>query len=455
MSLMNGITVIVGSIIGSGIFVSPTGVIKYTGSVNASLLVWLTSGLFSMVGAYCYAELGCMISKSGADYAYIMETFGPFLAFIRLWIECMIVRPCSQAIVALTFSIYVLKPLYPDCDPPDPSVRMLAVCCIMILTFVNCWDVGWATKVQDIFTYAKLLALFVIIIAGVYQLYQGNVQHFTFDNTKTEVTSIALSFYSGLFAYNGWNYLNFIIEELKDPIRNLPRAIAISCTLVTVVYTMTNIAFYTTLSPKEVLESEAVAVTFANHLFGYMAWIIPVFVALSTFGAVNGILLTSSRLFYAGACEGQMPEILTMIQIHRLTPTPAVLCIALLSLLYLTVSDIFALINYVGFATWLSIGVSVLCLPWLRWKRPDLARPIRVNLIFPFFYILATIFVTVVPMIASPVETGIGCLMILTSIPVYLLFISWKKKPKFFVNGVSDVTCWLQKLTMSVRPVKK
>lgn len=94
--------------------------------------------------------------------------------------------------------------------------------------------------------------------------------------------------------------------------------------------------------------------TFADRLFGVMAWTIPVFVALSTFGAVNGILLTSSRLFYAGACEGQMPEILTMIQIQRLTPTPAVLCMAFLSMLYLSVSDIFALINYVGFATWVS-----------------------------------------------------------------------------------------------------
>jgi hypothetical protein len=82
------------------------------------------------VGAYCYAELGTMIRKSGADYAYIMETFGPFLAFIRLWIECMIVRPCSQAIVALTFSVYVMKPFFPECQPPEDAARLLAVCCI-------------------------------------------------------------------------------------------------------------------------------------------------------------------------------------------------------------------------------------------------------------------------------------------------------------------------------------
>lgn len=138
----------------------------------------------------------------------------------------------------------------------------------------------------------------------------------------------------------------------------MPLAIAISCTLVTLVYVLTNVAFYTTLSPVEVLGSEAVAVSFANRLFGPFAWTIPVFVALSTFGAVNGILLTSSRLFYAGACEGQMPELLTMIQAKRLTPTPSVLVMALLSMMYLTVSDIFALINYVGFATWVNIQFS-------------------------------------------------------------------------------------------------
>ena len=138
MSLLNGCTVIVGSIIGSGIFVSPSGVLRETGSVNMALMVWIISGVFSMVGAYCYAELGCMIKKTGADYAYIMVTFGPFLAFIRLWVECIIVRPCSQAVVALTFSIYACKPFFPECDPPDESVRLLAAICICKYFFFKC-----------------------------------------------------------------------------------------------------------------------------------------------------------------------------------------------------------------------------------------------------------------------------------------------------------------------------
>ncbi|KAJ6222527.1 hypothetical protein RDWZM_001072 [Blomia tropicalis] len=458
MTLINGINVIVGCMIGSGIFISPKGVIQGTGSVGLSLVVWMLSGIFSLIGSYCYAELGTTIPKSGADYAYIMECFGPFLAFLRLWIECMIVRPCNTAIIALAFSFYTLRPFYPDCDPPNEAIRLLAIVCICLLTFVNCWDVKWSTRVQDFFTYGKLLALATIIITGIYQLALGNTGHFTFDQDpmieKVDITTIALSFYSGLFAYNGWNYLNFVIEELKDPHKNLPIAIFTSCILVTVVYTMTIIAFHSTLSVSEVLSAEAVAVTFAERLYGWMAWIVPVFVALSTFGGVNGILFTSSRLFYAGAEQKQMPEILAMIQVDHLTPTPAVIFMCILSLVYLASKDIYALINYVGFATWLAIGLGVACLPYLRWKRPDLARPIKVNLIWPTIYIAASIFITIVPMLADPKGTGMGVLIILTGVPVYFIFIGWKNKPKFLQNMIDGLTLLLQKI-MVVVPSEK
>ena len=130
ITLINGVTVIVGSIIGSGIFVSPRGVLEHCGSVGLSLLVWLLCGMFSMVGAYCYCELGTAILRSGADYAYMFEAFGPLLAFLRLWVESVVVRPCTTAIVALTFAYYIIEPLFPDCDQPDIAVRLLAAICI-------------------------------------------------------------------------------------------------------------------------------------------------------------------------------------------------------------------------------------------------------------------------------------------------------------------------------------
>merc|ERR1712165_168440 len=445
MSLLNGVTVIVGSIIGSGIFISPGGVLQNTGSVGMALTVWLASGIFSMVGAYCYAELGCMIKKTGGDYAYVMDTFGGFLAFMRLYVESMIIRPCTVAIVALSFAIYSVKYIFPECDPPDEAVRLLAAICIAVLTFVNCWDVKWATAVQDVFTSAKLLALFVIIGTGIIQLGRGKTEYFTWDDTEADFSKIMLSFYSGLFAYNGWNYLNFIIEELQDPVRNLPRAISISIILVTVVYVFTNIAFYTTLSVPEVLGSEAVAVTFANLLYGPFSIFIPIFVAMSCFGGVNGILLTSARLFYAGGVEGQMPEVLSMLQTTKMTPAPAVLFSSFLSFCYLCSSNIFALMNYVGFATWLSIGLGALCVPVLRYTHPEWERPIKVNLIFPVLYIIASIMITVVPMAAEPMNTAKGTGMILTGVPIYLLFVYWKNKPMFVRKLLAVITETSQK----------
>jgi amino acid transporter len=450
LTLLNGCTVIVGCIIGSGIFVSPTGVLQSTGSVNLSLIVWAASGLFSMIGAYCYAELGCMIKKSGADYAYIHFSFGPFLAFIRLWIECVILRPCIGAIQALTFALYILKPFFPECDPPEDSTRILAAACICFLCFINCYSVKWAAMVQDYFTYAKLLALIIICITGFIQLGRGRTEFFTWDNTEDDVTVIALSFYSGLFSYTGWNYLNFIIEEMKNPVRDLPRAIAISCITCMVIYVLTIVSFHTTLSVPEVLGSEAVAITFASRMFGPMAWIMPIFVACSTFGGVNGTLLTASRLFMAGARERQMPFLLTMIHVEKATPVPSVLVLTGFCLLYLTSSNIIMLMNYVGFATWLSIGASVLCLPYLRWKCPHMTRPIKVNLVFPITYLAMTLVITLLPMIAKPVETGIGLAMILTSVPVYLVFLAWTSKPKWVQNLTTESSNWLQRVLVVV-----
>jgi len=150
-----------------------------------------------------------------------------------------------------------------------------------------------------------------------------------------------------------------------------------------------------------------------------------------------------------------MPSILSMIQVSKMTPAPGVIIVAVLSLGYLCSNDIFSLINYVGFATWISIGLAVLCIPWLRWKHPEWERPIRVSMIWPILYILATIFITVVPMIAKPFETGMGCLIILTAIPVYFLFVRWKNKPLMIKSTINSITIFCQKILVVVAPNKK
>ncbi|CAH0404915.1 unnamed protein product [Chilo suppressalis] len=447
ITLFNGVGIIIGTIIGSGIFISPTGVFLNTGSVAASLIIWLVCGLLSTLGALCYAELGTSIMRSGGDYAYIYSAFGPLPAFLRLWIALLIIRPTTQAIVALTFGHYVVKPFFPECDPPQNAVRLLAAVCLCVLTAVNCISVRWTMRIQDVFTSSKLLALVVIIISGIYYLCIGHTENFEkpFDG-EYSAGKVALAFYSGLFAFGGWNYLNFVTEELQDPYKNLPRAIWIAMPMVTIIYVMANMAYFAVVSKGEMMSNPAVAVVFGDRLFGGWRWVIPVFVALSTFGGVNGVLFTSARLFATGAQEGHMPAFFSLFHINKQTPIPSLIFTCLFSLLMLTTSNVFALINYFSQTLWLSVGASVVGMLWLRRKKPDIPRPIKVNIVIPLLFLIAIACLVIIPAITQPIDTAIGLGILLSGIPVYYICVKWQTKPDSY-NVVSAHTLrFLQKL---------
>ncbi|KAG6462806.1 large neutral amino acids transporter small subunit 2 isoform X1 [Manduca sexta] len=446
ITLFNGVGIIIGTIIGSGIFISPTGVYLYTGSVAASLIIWLVCGLLSTLGALCYAELGTSITRSGGDYAYIYTAFGPLPAFLRLWIALLIIRPTTQAIVALTFGNYVVKPFFPECDPPQNAVRLLAAVCLCILTAINCLSVRWTMRIQDVFTTSKLLALIVIIIAGIYYICIGNTSNF--DNAfegEYSAGNIALAFYSGLFAFGGWNYLNFVTEELQDPYKNLPRAIWIALPMVTIIYVMANLAYFAVVSKMEMMSNPAVAVIFGDRLFGRWSWVIPVFVALSTFGGVNGVLFTSARLFATGAQEGHMPAFFSLFHVDKQTPIPSLIFTCLFSLLMLTTSNVYDLINYYSQILWLSVGASVVGMLWLRRTKPDIPRPIKVNIVIPYVFLIAIACLVIIPAIKQPQDTIIGIAILLSGIPVYYVCVKWQSKPESYHTISGCVLRFLQK----------
>lgn len=287
-----------------------------------------------------------MIPKSGGDYAYISVAFGPLPAFLYLWVALLILVPTGNAITALTFAQYLIKPYWPACDPPYEAVTLVACLVTCILTAINCYNVKWVTSVTDVFTATKVFALLVIFAAGAWYLFTGHTELLEkpFENSTTSPGHIALAFYNGLFSYSGWNYLNFVTEELKDPYRfdklcrmtsrnfqlkficrNLPRAICISIPMVTIIYVATNVAYFAVLPTNDIQASLAVAVTFGDKMLGMFAWLMPLFVACSTFGSLNGAIFASSRLFFVGARNGHLPAAISLINIKCLTPIPSII----------------------------------------------------------------------------------------------------------------------------------
>lgn len=314
-----------------------------------------------------------------------------------------------------------------------------------------------AARVQDVFTITKVLALVVIIITGIVYLFIGDRESFEepFENSETSLGKIALSFYSGLFSYAGWNYLNFVTEELKNPYKNLPRAIGISIPLVTVIYVLANIAYFAVLTPAEMLASKATAVTFAGRTLGVMAWIMPVFVACSTFGSVNGAIFTSSRLYFVGARQGHLPDFLATLNINLFTPLPSLVFGCLMSLVMLCSRDVQVLINYAAFVETLFVTISIAGLIYMRYKFPKRERPIKVAILLPIFFIFICVFLLLMPLTIDANEVLWGIIMILSGVPVYLLGVAWRNKPRAFTGFVDSFTVLSQKVLLTVREEMK
>lgn len=310
IGLWTAVAIVVGTTIGSGIFRSPAGIADRLPGPLPMMSVWVIGGLLALCGALTIAEVGGAYPRTGGIYAYIREAWGPLPAFLYGWTELVIVRAASLGAISITFAEYTMRVLRidPTVEPHATWARWLAAVAIALVGSANVVGVTWGSIIQNVTSVAKYFGLALIVtIALAIGLPQSGGASFTpaVPPGSFSWAPFGLALVSVLWAYDGWSNLSYIGGEVKDPRRNIPRALVLGMIAIIAIYLLANVGYLSVLSIEEMRASRLVAADVAQRLVGYGGVVfVSVTVMLSTFGTLNGSIMTSPRIFYAMADDG-------------------------------------------------------------------------------------------------------------------------------------------------------
>ncbi|KAF9052662.1 L-methionine transporter [Panaeolus papilionaceus] len=434
ISLLNGIALVVGLQIGSGIFSSPGVVVANTHSVGASLVVWVISGLLAWTGASSFAELGSAIPQNGGAQAYLSYAYGPLVSYLFAWTAIIALKPGGNAVISLIFGEYVNRMLWhttrdevsPD-DIPQWAIKLTATIAVVIVTIICVAASKLGPRVAVVFTVVKVTSLLLVTVLGVVQLIRGKAsasfREPLFSGSSTSPSSYSLALYSGLWAFDGWDQANFVGGEVANPEKNIPRAIHSSMVVVMLLFVLANISYFVVLDKSVVGLSNTVALDFGRALFGPIGGSVFAFmVAFSCFGALNGSFFTSSRLVYAAGRERYLPALFGRLHSTRRTPLNAALLQAGITVAFIMLGSGFrSLINFSVVASWAFYFLTVLGLVILRIKEPMLERPYKTWIITPLIFCAVALFLLCMPIIAAPKEAIAVLGFVAAGVPIYYI----------------------------------
>ncbi|KAL8946107.1 MAG: hypothetical protein Q9222_007455 [Ikaeria aurantiellina] len=331
ISYLNGFSLIIGLIIGSGIFSSPAQVTTNAGSPGASLIVWLLAGILAWTGAASFVELGGAIPLNGGAQAYLSKIFGDIFGFLFTWCSVFVLKPGGAAIIAIIFGEYIVRAFSPPSThaEPNPNISLkliwvnkgISLLGVAFVTVLNCISTKLATRTGDLFMFFKFIALLSIAITGIivaitdktFTSYTPNDEWRTeswFAGTSTNSSNWAVALYAGLWAFDGWDNTNYVLGEFRDPTRDLPRVIHTAMPLVILSYLLATLSYILVLPAKTIASSNTIAVTFGARVFGPIgALVLALMVSASCLGALNATTFTSGRLVYAAGKEGFLPSV--------------------------------------------------------------------------------------------------------------------------------------------------
>lgn len=460
VGIFGAISFIVGSIIGTGIFLSPTGVLDgVSGSVGWSLIVWVVCALIAACGAYCFVELGTIFRKSGGEFTFLDEVYGPMVGYVRAWIMFFMGGPVWSSLQCIVIASYVTTPFFGPCtEAPYPAVRLLSICVFMVTLAVNGFSTTLATRFQIFYTIAKNIGLAVIIVSGIVMLCLGETQNFQQPfqaQTEFSFSKLPGAFYAGLFAYSGWSFVIYIIEEVENPRKILPKAMNISLTLVTVVYLLANISYMIVLKPTEILASDAVAATYAVRILHSWSWTVWVFVAISAAGTLNSGVYSRTRMSFVASREGRFPQVLSLIHIRHRTPLVSLLLPIPITLFMLCWANVWFLINFMGFVEVIFQTMAYVIIPYVRWRQPEREIPFKTHISLSLVAIAANVFLMIITIISVPIDCVIGICFIAAAVGVYFIDKKLSSDPEKYSWLTDKINIFVQKLFFSIPQEEK
>ncbi|PYR51411.1 MAG: hypothetical protein DMF89_05705 [Acidobacteria bacterium] len=420
LGLTSSIALVVGITVGSGIFRSPAGIAERVPNPIVMLTLWAGGGLVSLCGALSFAELAAALPETGGYYVYLREGWGRAVAFLFGWAQLVLIRASALGGLAIAFSDYALGALGIDPATHALASRGLAAAALVGAAAVNIIGLDLGAAVVSVSAAAKFLALAVLIVSALLAGSVGNA--FLSGGPPVGPGSIGLALVSILWAYDGFADVSYAAGEVKQPQKTLPRAIILGTLTIVVVYVLTNLAYLSVIPVGQMARSPLVAADTMSAVVGARgATLVSLFVAVSAFGALNGLMLASPRLFFAMARDGMFFQPIARIHGRFLTPYVAILLTALLGVALVFSRSFEAMTSTFVIAIWPFYALAVGAVYRLRRLRPDLPRPYRTigYPVVPGVFIAATVLFLVNALVSEPVSTGVTFALILAGLPIY------------------------------------
>lgn len=426
LGLWSAVAVVVGITIGSGIFRTPAGIARRLPGPLPLFSVWIAGGIVALCGALTLAEVAGAFPQTGGIYVFIRNAFGRLPAFLFGWAELAIIRAAAVGAIATTFAEYLLRVLGfdPSIAPYDGYVHFVAAGAIALISVLNIIGVRWGSLVQNVTTVAKYFGLLFIIIVAIAIGLPKTGGHFTpvAPSGSFSITPFGLALVSVLWAYDGWADLAFISGEVKDPERNLPRALIYGTVAVVVIYILANIAYLGVMSVEEVGQSKLVAADVASRLMGQPGVIlVAMTVMLSTLGTLNGSILTNPRVFFAMAADGLLFRKVAAVHPRYQTPYVAIALTAVLGIVFVLMRTFEQLADtfVTAILPFYALGVASIFVFRKRGYSPPFRAPLYP--VAPILFVIATLYLLINALIddASRWPTLAIFGIIILGIPVY------------------------------------